>query len=136
LRENPFEQSSSKEAQTFFKSENLYIDWCDDTIPWLKIFTIEPYKELTDCPPQTLEALWRAVLICERVMREYYAPEKINIASFGNYLPRVHIHVMARFAGDSHFPESVWGARQREGALDLPDRAVFEQKLIAALNEA
>ncbi|MDR1912248.1 MAG: HIT family protein [Helicobacteraceae bacterium] len=120
----------------FFKSKNLYIEWSEVTIPWLKIFTIEPYREITDCPSYAIDELWRTVLICEKTLREYYKPDKINIASFGNQLPRVHIHIMARFAADSHFPESMWGERQREGDLILPDRAVFETRLIAALTAA
>ena len=40
-------------------------------------------------------------------MLDYFQPDKINIASFANYLPQVHWHIMARFAYDRHFPEPV-----------------------------
>lgn len=120
----------------FFKGKNLYIQWHEAAIPWLKIFAAEARKELTDCSEQTLADLWRAVLVCEKTMRDYYKPDKINIASFGNQLPRVHIHIMARFSDDSHFPEPMWGARQRADRLIDGDRAAFEAKLIAALQEA
>jgi diadenosine tetraphosphate (Ap4A) HIT family hydrolase len=39
--------------------------------------------------------------------------DKINIASFGNLLPQVHWHIMARFETDSYFPEPMWGQKQR-----------------------
>ncbi len=58
-------------------------------------------------------------------MIEYYHPEKINIASFGNYVPHVHFHIMARFKEDSYFPEPMWGKKQRNANLNLPDFSKF-----------
>jgi diadenosine tetraphosphate (Ap4A) HIT family hydrolase len=68
-------------------------------------------------------------------MLEYYKPTKINIASFGNYLPRVHFHVMARFKEDSFFPEPMWGIKQRESNLKLPPFDEFITKLKDDLSE-
>jgi len=68
-------------------------------------------------------------LIVEKEMLDFYQPEKINIALFGNYVPLVHIHVMARFKEDSHFPESMWGIKQREDTLSLPDFETFVTSL-------
>lgn len=61
----------------------------------------------------------------ERVMLRYYRPEKINIASFGNVLPHLHWHIMARFKEDSYFPEPMWGVKQRESTLVLPSFECF-----------
>jgi hypothetical protein len=38
----------------------------------------------------------------------YFNADKIDIASFGNLLPQVHWHIMARFETDSYFPEPMW----------------------------
>jgi diadenosine tetraphosphate (Ap4A) HIT family hydrolase len=40
-------------------------------------------------------------------------PLKINLASFGNMTPHLHWHVIPRWADDAHFPQPVWGPRQR-----------------------
>ncbi len=55
-------------------------------------------------------------LVCriERVLLETLQPTKVNLAAFGNMVPHLHWHVIARFAWDSHFPQPVWGPRQRE----------------------
>jgi diadenosine tetraphosphate (Ap4A) HIT family hydrolase len=55
-------------------------------------------------------------LVCavERVLIEQLQPTKINLAALGNMVPHLHWHVIARFDWDSHFPQAVWGARQRE----------------------
>ena len=57
-------------------------------------------------------------LVCaiERVLIEQLCPTKVNLAALGNMVPHLHWHVIARFEWDSHFPQSVWGARQREVA--------------------
>jgi diadenosine tetraphosphate (Ap4A) HIT family hydrolase len=50
----------------------------------------------------------------EQVLRGRLSPTKINLASLGNVVPHLHWHVIARFDWDSHFPQPIWGTRQRE----------------------
>lgn len=56
----------------------------------------------------------RVVATVEHVLRRVLAPTKINLASLGNVVPHLHWHVVARFEWDSHFPQPIWGQRQRE----------------------
>lgn len=71
-------------------------------------------REMTDLAPAARQQLLDAVFAIETALREVLAPEKINLASLGNQVPHVHWHVIPRFADDAHFPEPVWGVRQRE----------------------
>lgn len=118
---------------TIYKQHDFYIEVHESEIPWLKIFTTEVYKELTDVPKPLRKSLYEVMEIIEELMREYYQPEKINIAAFGNYLPHMHIHVMARFKQDSYFPEPMWGQLQREGKVRLPDSQLFYDKVAATV---
>jgi diadenosine tetraphosphate (Ap4A) HIT family hydrolase len=93
----------------------IYIELHESEIPWLKIFTHAPHKEFSECNAEEKKAIWDALDIIEKEMLMYFKPTKINIASFGNMLPRVHWHIMARFENDSYFPEPMWGLKQREG---------------------
>lgn len=88
-------------------------------IPWLKIFTIEPYRELSECSFELKVELLKILDFIEKELLTYFKPEKINIASFGNYLPQVHFHIQARFQNDSFFPEPTWGKKMRNSNLDL-----------------
>ncbi len=119
-----------------YEDDDIYIEWEPGEIPWVKIFTKEPCKEITECPEALQAKLWRVYRIVERAMIDYFAPDKINMASFGNYVPKVHIHVMARFETDSHFPEPMWGEKQREARLSLPDFKGFETLLQTRLKES
>ncbi len=103
-------------------------------IPWLKIFTNESYKEFSQCPKELKEEIWNKLDIIEKEMIKYFNPEKINIASFGNYVPHVHFHIMARFKEDSFFPEPMWGKKQREANLKLPSFKEFFNLLKDKLN--
>ena len=117
-----------------YENETLYIEQEESEVPWLKIFPQKKYKELSDCDKKTRDRLFEVMLLIETEMIKYYKPKKVNIAMFGNYLPQLHIHVMARFENDSYFPEPMWGKKQREGKLDLPDFDKFKQILLKRLN--
>ena len=101
-----------------YENDNLYIERELSQIPWLKIFTKTPYKELSYCSRALRLELFDMIIFCEEMLIKFYNPTKINIASFANYLPRVHIHIMARFDEDEYYPESMWGKAQR-GYKDL-----------------
>ena len=104
-------------------------------IPWLKIFTQEDLKEFSECNSETKMEILRALDIIEKEMISYFNPEKINIASFGNYVPHVHFHIMARFKEDSFFPEPMWGKMQRESKLNLKDFKEFYKIVKEKLNQ-
>ena len=75
-------------------------------------------REFSDLPHTERVHCMALVAAIERVLIERLQPTKINLAAFGNMVPHLHWHVIARFAWDSHFPNPVWGAamRQVEGA--------------------
>jgi diadenosine tetraphosphate (Ap4A) HIT family hydrolase len=118
-----------------YEDNDIYIQKEDSEIPWVKIFTKEPYKELGDTPKELRAKLWRVYDVVEAQMRSYYNPDKINMASFGNMLPHVHIHVMARFETDSYFPNPMWGEKLRDAKLSLKNEDKFYEKLLDGLKD-
>lgn len=111
----------------------IYIEVHESEIPWLKLFTHERRKEFSDCSHEERMMIFDALDIIEKEMLVYFTPEKINIASFGNMLPRVHWHIMARFKNDSYFPEPMWGVKQREGDVKMALMEPFIENLKAVL---
>ena len=118
-----------------FENAHLYVEKEASEIPWLKIFTKEPYKELGDVPKELRLQLFEVFDIIEDEMKKYYNPTKINMASFANMLPRVHLHVMARFENDSYFPNPMWGEKLRDAVLELPDEKEFYKRVAKALKQ-
>lgn len=99
-----------------YSDKFIYIEIEPNASPWVKIFTKDEFKEISHCDENTRKRLFEIALECEKAMIEFYNPDKINWASFANYLPRVHIHIQARFKDDEYFPESLWGKKQRESS--------------------
>lgn len=91
-------------------------------------------RELSDLDPASQLRLMRVVIAVERTVRRLFAPDKINLASFGNMVPHLHWHVIPRWRDDRHFPEPIWGRVQREAPAPRP--AIDSATLAAALAEA
>lgn len=118
-----------------YQTQNVRIEIEDSEIPWLKIFAQTNCKEMTDCSIETKQEIWALLDLIEKEMLAYFKPEKINIASFANYVPQVHWHIMARFKEDSYFPEPMWGKKQRKGQPSYASLSVFIEQLIKRLDE-
>ena len=118
---------------TVYKNNLLRIEVEPHQVPWLKIFTNEPIKEFSHCSNELQLEILRVLNIIEKEMLEYFQPEKINIASFGNYVPHVHFHIQARFKNDNYFPEPTWGKKQRESELEIKDFNEFLNQLLPKL---
>ena len=73
-----------------------------------------------------------AVTLVEQCLREHLAPTKINLAALGNAVAHLHWHVIARFAGDSHFPGAVWATAQRERAVEHEAALTFKLSALEA----
>jgi len=80
---------------------------------FLRVILNTHAKEMTDLPAADQQVLMRVVFAAEAALREVVQPDKINLASLGNVVPHLHWHVIPRFADDPHFPNPVWGAKQR-----------------------
>jgi diadenosine tetraphosphate (Ap4A) HIT family hydrolase len=88
--------------------------------------------EMTDLPETDRDALMRVVWTVERTQRTALAPDKVNLASFGNLVAHLHWHVIPRWRDDRHFPQPVWGApAQRDESVVAARRAAVQAALPA-----
>lgn len=70
--------------------------------------------ELSDLASADRAHCLDTVVAVEQALRQVLRPTKINLAALGNMVPHLHWHVIARFDWDSHFPQPIWGPRQRD----------------------
>ncbi|MYN20361.1 HIT domain-containing protein [Rugamonas sp. FT107W] len=90
-------------------------------------------KEMTDLSPAERGRVMEVVWAVESAQRAVMAPEKINLASFGNMTPHVHWHVIPRYRDDAHFPNPTWAVAQRASA---PEVLAARRALLPALHAA
>lgn len=76
-------------------------------------------KEMTDLSDAEREHFMATVFAVEAAIRAVMQPDKINLASLGNLTPHLHWHIIPRYRQDKHFPQSIWGAAQREGTISI-----------------
>ena len=112
-----------------YENKLIKIEVEKSEIPWFKIFTQKPYREFSECSNEEKLEIFRLLDVIEKEMLSFFKPEKINMASFGNYMPHVHWHIMARFKEDSYFPEPMWGEKQRVGEYRLANFDMFIELL-------
>lgn len=82
----------------------------DANYPWLILVPQRP--DLRDF--DEVAAADRGVLDGEitracGALRTLFKPHKLNVASLGNAVPQLHIHVIARQTTDAAWPKPVWG---------------------------
>jgi diadenosine tetraphosphate (Ap4A) HIT family hydrolase len=119
----------------FWKNENFFIQKHISNLPWIKLFTNTKYKEITELPYDLKMQMYALLEIIEKTMIEFYNPEKINVASFGNMQPHLHWHIIARFKDDPYFPKTTWEEPIREFTLNLPEFDDFTKLLNKNLKE-
>lgn len=78
--------------------------------PWL---ILVPKKddliELTDLNDQEYMVLTQEIRTVSLMMQTLFKPDKLNIATIGNVVSQLHIHIIARYRDDKLFPKPVWG---------------------------
>ncbi len=112
-----------------WENEHFFLLKHDSILPWVKLFTKEPYKELHEVPFQIKMEMFGLIEEIELLLIDTFLPDKINIASFGNQLPHLHWHIIARFNNDPYFPNTPWQEPLRKANLALPSFDLFVQKL-------
>ena len=65
--------------------------------------------ELTDLDEADYGQLTAEILSATRLVQEVARPDKTNVATLGNLVPQLHVHVIARFRSDPAWPDPVWG---------------------------
>ena len=82
----------------------------DQNHPWLILVPrIEEAVELIDLSPAQQAELMGEIAIASRALQAAFKPHKLNVASLGNLVPQLHVHVIARFEHDIAWPRPVWG---------------------------
>ena len=82
----------------------------DSHFPWLILVPRHPHlKEIMDLSGHNRAQLIHEIAQVSKVLRNLYSPDKINVASLGNQVAQLHIHIIARYEKDIAWPEAPFG---------------------------
>lgn len=82
----------------------------DSQYPWLILVPrVAGARELIDLDPAQRRQLGAETDQAARLLRQAFAPFKLNVAALGNVVEQLHVHVIARFRDDPAWPAPVWG---------------------------
>jgi diadenosine tetraphosphate (Ap4A) HIT family hydrolase len=77
--------------------------------PWLILVPRgEGLREIFDLPPEKYALVMDEVRSVAETFHTHTQAHKMNIATLGNMVPQLHIHIIARFENDVAWPNPVW----------------------------
>jgi diadenosine tetraphosphate (Ap4A) HIT family hydrolase len=111
-------------SSVYMKNEARY--------PWfILVPRVLDSHEIFELEPSDRQILMEEIHALSKLISKRFKPDKINVASLGNIVSQLHIHVVARFKTDPLWPQGIWQA-----GLEERQYAVKElRELLITLNE-
>ena len=82
----------------------------DSNYPWL---ILVPRKnnltEIIDLDQDNQIILLSEINYVSKILKKHLNVDKINIASLGNVVSQLHIHIIGRYFNDISYPKPIWG---------------------------
>lgn len=107
----------------------------DFSYPW---FILVPRRdevsELFQLDSADQQLLWRETTSLAETLKDTFGADKMNIATLGNMVSQLHMHVIARRRGDAAWPAPVWGHQPAQPYSDAQVEAI-RQKLRLVLTD-
>ena len=87
----------------------------DGENPWFILIPRKPdIIEWIDLSLEDQYILTEEISLVSEILKRHVNPDKINVASLGNQVPQLHVHVIARFKSDRAWPNAIWGTKSNK----------------------
>lgn len=82
----------------------------DANYPWFILVPRRPdITEVFHLNDADRQVLWNETDTLAKLLHRGYGADKINIATLGNVVSQLHMHVIVRYRTDAAWPAPVWG---------------------------
>jgi len=87
----------------------------DSHYPWfILVPRREEVSELFQLDAADQQALWHETTVLAETIKDTFGADKMNVATLGNMVGQLHMHVIARRRDDAAWPSPVWGRQPAE----------------------
>ena len=77
--------------------------------PWVILIPKKiKITDITDLNSKDQILLMKELVYVSRLMKKLFKTSRLNVEKIGNFVPQLHIHVIARHKKDTSWPLSVW----------------------------
>ncbi|QVM87072.1 HIT domain-containing protein [Pseudomonas lalucatii] len=82
----------------------------DAHYPWfILVPRREEVSELFQLDAEDQRMLWQETTLLAETLKDTFAADKMNVATLGNLVSQLHMHVIVRRRSDAAWPAPVWG---------------------------
>lgn len=105
----------------------------DANYPWLVLVPARPdLRDVIDLPALERHTLMDEIARAGEALRAMFKPHKLNVASLGNQVAQLHVHVVARSMTDAAWPKPIWGVAPTR-PYDAAALSAFKERFFATL---
>jgi len=102
-------------------NQNVLLLMNNSLIPWLILIPTNSFDNTTGnvidefdlLPFEQQTSLLEQINQLSAFLRKYFQIDKINIASIGNVVRQLHLHIVGRSSNDYCWPDVVWGNNKK-----------------------
>ena len=95
-------------------------------ISWFILVPRRTAVELFELESEDQLALLEEINLLSRFVKDHFGSHKLNVATIGNIVRQMHIHVVGRKTTDYCWPNVVWGTREKEPYTTAEVAALLE----------
>ncbi|MCQ4294563.1 HIT domain-containing protein [Pseudomonas stutzeri] len=108
----------------------------DAQYPWfILVPRREDVSELFQLDVADQQALWREATSLAETVKDTFGADKMNIATLGNMVGQLHMHVIARRRDDAAWPAPVWGKHPAKPYSDEEVAAIRHKLRLVLTNQ-
>lgn len=97
--------------------------------PWVILVPrVEGASEWIDLDRAQQHQLSDEIAVVSHILKALVTPDKLNVATLGNQVTQLHVHVIARYKADAAWPNPVWGSEAASYSDEERRRFIYELK--------
>jgi diadenosine tetraphosphate (Ap4A) HIT family hydrolase len=107
----------------------------DSNYPWfILVPRRENISELFQLDDADQQQLWKETTALAETLKDSFDADKLNVATLGNVVSQLHMHVIVRKREDAAWPAPVWGKHPAQ-SYDAAQVGAIRERLRAVLTD-